>query len=90
MKTLIELGSCISKFIFEDDDEIIMGEDFITAPEFLITVREPHLELVENITIPDDWDPCAYKYVYGEGHKRPPEDHEIPDGADPNPDPPVE
>ena len=90
MKTLIEVGSFISKFVFADDVEIVMGEEFITTPEFMISIHYSEFELIENITIPDDWEPCAYKYVYGEWHKRPPEDHEIPDGADPNPDPPVE
>ena len=66
MKTLIENSTKESKFIWEDADVVIMGEDKIRTPIFEIgDLTSVNATLVENVTPPDDWVGCKYLYDNG-------------------------
>ena len=56
MKTIVENSTNHSIFVFEDDDEIIMEETRIVAPNYIIACNSKNdSKLYENVTVPDDW-----------------------------------
>lgn len=65
MKTLIEDSTKESKFLWEDDVPVVVGEEKIQTPTFDISLANFQATLVENVTPPDDWVAC--KYLYDDG-----------------------
>lgn len=63
MKTIVENSTNHSIFIFDDGDEIIMEDNRIVAPNFIIACNNKNDSvLYENITVPEDW--LGRKYFF--------------------------
>ena len=63
MKTIVENNTNLSKFIFEDDAEIIIGSDYITTPNFrVLDLNSSNTTMYENVTPPNDW--YGNKYTF--------------------------
>lgn len=63
-KTLITIDTNVSKYIFNDEDEVVLFENKITTPSFEIADMNSHNStLIENVTPPSDWVGC--KYLFG-------------------------
>lgn len=66
MKVLIENSTKESKFIWEDDAMVILGDEMTFAPGFGIAgLNSNNATLVENVTPPEDWRGCKYLYDAG-------------------------
>ena len=71
MKTIVENSTKLSKFLYPDDKEILMGEDKITIgpvdnPELYVGCHNVvDCTLYENVTEPDDW--YGNKYTFEDG-----------------------
>lgn len=64
MKTIIENATNQSKYIFEDNVELILAETRITTPSFIIgDLNSNNSTIIENITPPNDWKGCKYLFV---------------------------
>ena len=63
MKTIIENESKLSKYIFEDDEEIILEENLIKTSEmFICDLNSNNSTVVSSVTPPEDW--AGNKYMY--------------------------
>tara|TARA_Y100000389_G_scaffold204541_1_gene257840 strand:- start:3352 stop:3606 length:255 start_codon:yes stop_codon:yes gene_type:complete len=72
MKTIIEIATDISKYIFEDDAEVSLDSDSITTPSFIVAdMNSSTAELVEDVTPPADWMGCKYLYADSEWELNP-------------------
>jgi hypothetical protein len=66
MKTLIENSTKQSKYVWDDDAVVTLGEEMTFAPGFNIgDLNSTNATLVENVTPPDDWVGCKYLYDNG-------------------------
>ena len=66
MKTLIETDSTLSKYIWADNVEVSIEENFTTTPNLIIgDMKAANAILVSNITPPNDW--AGNKYFYSVG-----------------------
>lgn len=66
MKTLIKNTTKESKYIWDDDVEVVLTEVNVVAPGNIIYgLSRDSATLVENVTPPDDW--AADKYIYENG-----------------------
>lgn len=66
MKTLIEIATKESKYIWADDVEVTIGADMTSAPQLNIAdMNSTNATLVENVTPPEDWQGCKYLYDAG-------------------------
>jgi hypothetical protein len=69
MKTIIEKETNCSKYLFSDDKQINITEEFIEVGDpdnldFIISdLNSDNATLVEGVTGPDDWFGCKYNYV---------------------------
>lgn len=64
MKTIIESKSGLSKFIFNDLDEVLFLPERIITPGLVICdMNSSNAELIENITPPADWEGNKYKLI---------------------------
>jgi len=69
MKTIIENETNCSKYLFSDDKQINITEEFIEVGDpdnldFIISdLNSDNATLVEGVTGPDDWFGCKYNYV---------------------------
>ena len=63
MKTIIENGTNISKYMFANSVAITMGADFITTPDFIIgDMNTSNCTLVEGVTAPTGWAGCKHTF----------------------------
>ena len=66
MKTLIETDSTLSKYIWADNVEVSIEENFTTTPNLIIgDMKAANAILVFNVTPPNDW--AGNKYFYSVG-----------------------
>ena len=69
MKTIIENGTNCSKYLFADDEQVKIKDDYIevgSPVEFIIAdLNASNSTLIEGVTEPDDWYGCKYNYVNG-------------------------
>lgn len=63
MKTIIENSTKLSKYIFEDNETVIMEQDKIVTSKFIVAIlNSNNSTLIESVTPPDDW--YGNKYMY--------------------------
>ena len=63
MKTIIENGTNISKYMFANSVAITMGADSITTPDFIIgDMNTSNCTLVEGVTSPSGWAGCKHTF----------------------------
>ena len=63
MKTIIENGTNISKYMFANSVAITMGADSINTPDFIIgDMNTSNCTLVEGVTSPSSWVGCKYTF----------------------------
>ena len=71
MKTIIENGTNCSKYLFADDEQVVMKDSHIEKGDpanldFIIgDMNSSNATLIENVTEPDDYVGCKYNYVNG-------------------------
>ena len=66
MKTLIETSSTLSKYLWADNVEVFIEENFTTTPNLIIgDMKAANAILVTNVTPPNDW--AGNKYFYSVG-----------------------
>ncbi len=66
MKTIIDTATNISKYVFSDNDELGVSDDYITCPEFIIADMDAsNAQVVTDVTPPDDWVGCKYFLIDG-------------------------
>jgi hypothetical protein len=64
MKTIVENATGLSKYIFEDDTNVVLEESMIKTPEFHIAdLNSNNATLIEGVTPPGDWVGNKYTYV---------------------------
>lgn len=64
MKTIIENGTNISKYIFEDNIEITQDLYKTITPDFIIgDLNFDNSTIHKNVTPPTDWVGCKYLFV---------------------------
>ena len=63
MKTIIDNTEKISRYIFEDNVPLTITNEHIITPDFIIgDLNANNSTMHENITPPEDWKGCKYKY----------------------------
>jgi len=63
MKTIIENGTNISKYMFANSVAITMAADSITTPNFIIgDMNTSNCTLVEGVTAPAGWVGCKHTF----------------------------
>lgn len=63
MQTIIEKFTGVSRFIFEDDAEIILTDTSVITPLFIVGDISRHdVVIVKNVTPPEDWQCGRYQY----------------------------
>lgn len=63
MKTIIELETQISKYVFENDAIIVFKDDSIETPTFIISdLNANNAKMFENVNPPNDW--IGNKYLF--------------------------
>jgi len=63
MKTIIENGTNISKYMFANSVAITMGADSITTPDFIIgDMNTGNCTLVDGVTSPSGWAGCKHTF----------------------------
>jgi hypothetical protein len=63
MKVLTKNDNNICAYIFEDDVEVIIMKNYISAPDLVISdLNDKNSTLHENVTLPDDF--AVNKYFY--------------------------
>ena len=66
MKTIIENGTNISKYIFEDAHDLVATAENITCPHFVICdMNSTNAAIITGVTPPEDWGGCKYSYEGG-------------------------
>jgi hypothetical protein len=66
MKTIVENATGLSKYIFEDDTNVVLEESMIKTPEFHIAdLNSNNATLIEGVTPPEGWVGNKYTYVDG-------------------------
>ena len=71
MKTIVDLHYC-SKYLFADDQILSIESDCIKVGspfdlDFIICdLNSENSVLIENVTEPEEWSCCKYKYINGE------------------------
>ena len=71
MKTIIEISTNCSKYLFSDDIQVAMKNDVIEVGdpdnlEFIISdMNANNSKLIKGVTEPEDWFGCKYNYVNG-------------------------
>ena len=66
MKTIIETSTNLSKYVFDDDQNITVNAANITCPDFTIgDMNASNATIVEGVTAPDDW--VGDKFTYSDG-----------------------
>jgi len=64
MKTVIETSTNLSKYIFEDSDNITITAENIETPNFIIgDLNSSNCTIIEGVTPPEDWIGCKYFYI---------------------------
>jgi hypothetical protein len=67
MKTIVEKDTNLSKFIVENDIEIILTENSIELPGMVVYgLNASNVDIFENVTQPLDWVGNKYKYLNSE------------------------
>jgi hypothetical protein len=66
-KTITDNTDQISRYIFDDNVELVVSEEYIRTPDFIIgDLNSTNSTLYENITdVPEDWKGGKYKYSGG-------------------------
>lgn len=63
MKTIIELETQLSKYVFENDALIVFKDDSIETPIFIISdLNTSNAKMFENVNPPNDW--IGNKYLF--------------------------
>lgn len=63
MKTIVEIATGLSKYVFEDDASVIMGADNIVTPNFIIgDLNTGNATMHEGVTPPADWSGNKYTF----------------------------
>ena len=63
MKTIVQNSTNLSKFIFEDDAAVTIGETYTVTPNFnVFNMDTSNSTMHENVTPPDDW--IGNKYTF--------------------------
>lgn len=66
MKTIIENTTKLSKYIFEDSDQISIESNKIVTPKFIIgDLNSSNSTLVDSVTPPEDWSGNKYTFENG-------------------------
>lgn len=66
MKTLIEVATKESKYIWADDVDVVMSNANVVTSDLVIgDLNSTNSTLVENVDVPADWAPG--KYIYDNG-----------------------
>lgn len=61
MKTLITKDTRVSKYVFEDEAEVIIQDNLVITPNFVIAdLNSSNAEIVEDVVVPEDWTGCKY------------------------------
>ena len=62
-KTITDNTDQISRYIFDDNVELVVSEEYIRTPDFIIgDLNSTNSTLYENITdVPEDWKGGKYK-----------------------------
>jgi len=69
MKTIIENETNCSKYLFSDDKQLNITDQFIEVGDpdnldFIISdLNSDNATLIQNVSAPDDWYGCKYNYV---------------------------
>ena len=64
MKTLIETGTNISKYKFEDEDVVTVNDNNVVAPDFIISdLNNSNCTIATGVTPPSDWVGCKYTFI---------------------------
>lgn len=63
MKTLVEIESGLSKYIFDDETPLVIGDATIETPYFIIgDLDKNNARLYEQVTAPADWIGNKYRF----------------------------
>ena len=63
MKTIVEISTNLSKFIFDDSVDIQITETSIITPEFVVACHNSSdVVMYEGVTPPEDW--IGNKYTF--------------------------
>lgn len=63
MKTIVELETKLSKYLFDDDKEITLNNDNINCVDFIVAdLNKNNAMLYTNVIAPDDW--YGNKYMF--------------------------
>lgn len=63
MKTIVEIETKLSKYLFVDDKKIVVTDELINCGEFMITdLNKSNSIIYENITAPNNWYGCKYTF----------------------------
>lgn len=66
MKTLIEVTTKESKYIWADDVDVVMSDANVVTSDLVIgDLNSTNSTLVENVDVPADWAPGKYIYENG-------------------------
>lgn len=64
MKTLIETGTNISKYVFENADAVTITDNSVETSAFVIAdLNSSNCSMVTGVTPPADWTGCKYTYA---------------------------
>ncbi len=63
MKTIVETGTNLSKYVFDDAAELAVSSDNIATPQFIIgDLNSANAVVHDGVTPPEDW--VGNKYTY--------------------------
>jgi len=64
MKTIIETATNVSKYIFDDEQDLVVTADNITCPDFVIgDMHSGNAQVIADVTPPEDWSGCKYLLI---------------------------
>jgi hypothetical protein len=66
MKTLVDKITGVSRFIFNDNEEVTITSTSVVTPSFIVgDMDSSNAVIVNGVTPPEDWNHC--KYIYSAG-----------------------